>query len=229
MFELAMQRREFLSRAARNAVALGVFHRLPLRLSAGVSHLIPSFTSIRDRYFLQFLRLNPVVSTYLGGDGYHHSLSLTNGKLRDYRPDALAQERQFYRTTRDQLGGIDVQSLSPTDRIDHDVLQAQLGFLLHQLEDTRPYERAIDTYVAEPFRGIDWQLQQMQRLSGEELGTADEWSLVVARLLSVPGYRTLRDRISRPVNGGGICRTGEWSSGMESKDPRRMWTISAPP
>jgi uncharacterized protein (DUF885 family) len=83
---------------------------------------------------------------------------------------------------------VDRNDLRHTDRIDYDVVQAQLGFLLHELEELRHYERAIDTYIAEPFRGVDWQIQQMQEFPGGLLGSADEWELVVSRLAAVPAY-----------------------------------------
>jgi uncharacterized protein (DUF885 family) len=183
-----MHRRDFLHRFTGSAAALGIVRQLGGCRPSASSDRSPSVASIRDQYFLHFLELNPVVSTYLGGDGYDPHLAGINGKLRDYRPEALATERDLYRRIRAELGRIDLRSLNTSDRIDHAVLQAQLAFLLHQIEDTRHFERAIDTYVAEPFRGIDWQLQQMQRISGTVLGTPEEWDLVVARLRSVPSY-----------------------------------------
>ena len=68
------------------------------------------------------------------------------------------------------------------------MLEAQLAFLLRQIDERRYHERSVDTYVAEPFRGIDWQMQQMQSFPGELFGTEGEWRLVVARLEAVPGY-----------------------------------------
>jgi uncharacterized protein (DUF885 family) len=183
-----MHRRDFLFRTAQGAAAFGVLGHVGGCRPAGNAVNSNPFVRIRDRYFLRFLQLNPVVSTYLGGDGYSPSLSTINGKLRDYRSEALSEERTFYRGVRDELGRLERQALSATDRIDYNVLQAQLTFLLHQLEDLRYYERAIDTYVAEPFRGVDWQIQQMQQFSGGLLGSPDEWELVVTRLRAVPDY-----------------------------------------
>jgi uncharacterized protein (DUF885 family) len=183
-----MRRRDFLFRTAQSAAAFGIARQLgACRPSGGAAGSSP-FVSIRDRYFVQFLQLNPVVSTYLGGDGYSPTLATVNGKLRDYRPEALDTERVFYRTVRDELSRVDRNRLRAGDRIDYDVAQAQLGFLLHQLEELRQHERAIDTYVAEPFRGVDWQIQQMQEFPGGLLGSADEWELVVRRLAAVPAY-----------------------------------------
>jgi uncharacterized protein (DUF885 family) len=183
-----MRRRDFLVHAAGTAAAFGILRYTGGCRTAGNGAGTGSFASIRDRYFLRFLQLNPVVSTYLGGDGYSPELSTINGELRNYRPDALETERAFYRGVQADLARVDRQTLSDSDRIDYTVLQAQLAFLLHQIEDLRQYERAVDTYVAEPFRGVDWQIQQMESFPGNLLGSQDEWRLVIARLAAVPPY-----------------------------------------
>jgi uncharacterized protein (DUF885 family) len=183
-----MHRREFVHRSARAVTAFGVLGQVGACSRGADAEPGPSpFASLRDDYFLRTLELYPVVSTYLGGDGYSSRLAGINGRLRDFRPDALSQEIGFYRQVRDRLGRIDRKALSAAERIDADVLEAQVGFVLHQLDDRRYPERSVDTYVAEPFRGVDWQLQQMQSLP-DGLGTEDEWTLVVRRLDGVPAY-----------------------------------------
>ncbi|HEU0300020.1 MAG TPA: DUF885 domain-containing protein, partial [Longimicrobium sp.] len=72
----------------------------------------------------------------------------------------------------------------------HAVMGAQLNFILHQMEELRYHERSVDTYVAEPFRGIDWQIQQMTDVGGGMLGTQGEWELLIARLGEVSAYVT---------------------------------------
>ncbi len=42
-------------------------------------------------------------------------------------------------------------------RIDRNVALAEIEFLLHQHQVLRHQERALDSYVDEPFRGVDWQ------------------------------------------------------------------------
>ena len=149
------------------------------------------FAGLRDRYFVRALALNPVTATYLGGDTYSPTLRAVNGRLRDYRPAALAAERAFYQETKRAWSAIRPASLTPAERIDHAVMGAQLDFVvLHQLEGLRYHQRSVDTYVAEPFRGIDWQIQQMSDAGNRLLGSAAEWDLVVARLQAVPGYLT---------------------------------------
>lgn len=185
-----MHRREFVQRSGWTAVAFGILrHIAACHAPSGASTASSSpFAALRDRYFLRTLELNPVVSTYLGGDGYSPTLADVNGRLRDYRPDALRGEIGFYHEISGGLARIDRNRLSPAERIDAGVLEAQVSFVLHQLEDRRYQERSVDTYVAEPFRGVDWQLQQMQSFPGGLLGSEDEWRLVIARLGAVPAY-----------------------------------------
>jgi uncharacterized protein (DUF885 family) len=181
-----MRRRDFVLRSTQAIAAFGILRQLGACRAPGSAST--PFATLRDRYFLRTLQLNPVVSTYLGGDGYSPELADANGRLRDFRPESLTAEGRFYQEVRNALAGVDRKRLSPTERVDAAVLEGQLAFLLHQLEDRRYHERSVDTYVAEPFRGVDWQLQQMQRVTDELLGTESEWRLVVARLKAVPEY-----------------------------------------
>ena len=184
-----MHRREFVHRSVWAVAAFGILRQIGACRASGPTPAAASpFSALRERYFLRTLELNPVVSTYLGGDGYSPTLVEINGRLRDYRPASLEREAAFYHEILDGLSRIDRAGLSPTERIDADVLDAQLAFLLHQIEDRRYHERSVDTYVAEPFRGVDWQLQQMRSFPGGLLGTEAEWPLVVTRLRAVPGY-----------------------------------------
>jgi uncharacterized protein (DUF885 family) len=180
-----MKRREFLLDTTRAGagVALCASAWVP-RATAQPS----SFDELRDRYFERALRLHPVVCTYLGGDGWSTELLGVNGRLRDFRQAALDDEIAFYREIRAGLQRFEPGSLGDRDRIDREVLGAQLEFMLHQTADLRYHQRAVDTYVAEPFRGADWQLQQMTPAAGELLGTEQEWRLVIERLLAVPAY-----------------------------------------
>jgi uncharacterized protein (DUF885 family) len=188
-----MHRRTFLRHSGEAALAFGILRHLPACTGtgkAGASKADQAFLSLRDRYFLKALELNPVTATYLGGDGYDPSLAKINSRLRDYRPPALGDERAFYLGIRKELEAIDPTKLTSASRVDHQVMTAQLRFMLHQLEDLKQYQRAIDTYVAEPFRGVDWQIQGMSggAEGSPELGTEDEWGLVVERVRAIPPY-----------------------------------------
>jgi uncharacterized protein (DUF885 family) len=198
-----MRRRTFLLRTGQAGLALGLLPQLgDCRPAPEVVGQDGPFLALRDRYFLRALELNPVTATYLGGDAYHSSLARISGRLRDWTPGALEAERAFYQEIEAARTGIDPAALSPQLRIDHAVLGAQLGFLLRQSGERRSHERAIDTYVAEPFRGVDWQIQGMSIPSASEgptapapsasegplRGTEDEWALVVERVRAIPPY-----------------------------------------
>ncbi|HET7473308.1 MAG TPA: DUF885 domain-containing protein [Candidatus Limnocylindrales bacterium] len=150
--------------------------------------------TLRDRFFLQQLQRYPVVSTFLGGDGWQEGLDEANGRLRDTSPEAIQAELAEDRDLEAELATIDVDHLDPQSRVDARLIQAQLAFLIHQLGELRYHERAVDTYVAEPFRGIDWQLQQMQPMGSDggdapgPTGTDDEWQRLVSRVRAVPEY-----------------------------------------
>lgn len=186
-----MNRRSFLQRASITAAAFGILRNLEACATTPVPAAAPlpvDFAGLRDRYFLFHLKRNPVTSTYLGGDGYSPELADTNARFRDFRPSSLDEEIKFYRDVRAALGRVLPASLSPVEQVDFKLMNAQVGFLIHQLADLQYFKRSLDTYVAEPFRGIDWQIQQMVELPGGMLGTEDDWKLVVARTLQIPGY-----------------------------------------
>ena len=145
------------------------------------------FIQLRDGYFRDQLVRNPVTSTYLGGDGWDPALQSLGGRLRDYSAAALADENREYKKLERSHSSIDAALLTPQRRVDHAVMGAQIVFLRYQL-DRRYHERCVDTYVAEPFRGVDWQIQQMRAFPDGTLGDEGEWRLLVTRLNSIPSY-----------------------------------------
>jgi uncharacterized protein (DUF885 family) len=181
-----MERRAFLTRTAQVAAGFGILRYATACRSAPTAD--PQFAALQRRYFIRSLELNPVTSTYLGGDGFAASLADVNGRLRDYGAPALAAEAAFLREIRTALAGFDPARLATADRIDHGVMGAQIDYLLHQIEERHYQQRCLDSYVAEPFRGVDWQIQQMTDASSGLLGSEPEWALVVARVRAIPAY-----------------------------------------
>ena len=159
-----------------------------------------NWPDLRERYFVGFLKRNPVTATYLGGDGYSTKLADVNASLPDVSKRGRAEEIAFYRSIFADLEKIDAATLSPDDAIDREVVKAQIRFMLHLLVDLRYDQRSLDTYVVAPFRGVDWQIQQMSELQGGGRGTAEEWNRVTRRVLAVPAFllavqATLREGI----------------------------------
>ncbi len=146
-----------------------------------------AFSALRDEYFRGQLSMNPVTCTYLGGEGWDPALTGMAGRYRDYSPGALGAESQETRRLERAHAALDSALLSSARRIDHAVMGAQLAFLRYQM-DRRYHERAVDTYVTEPFRGIDWSMQQMRALPDGLLGDAPEWAMLVKRLGAIPEF-----------------------------------------
>ncbi|HEX8560462.1 MAG TPA: DUF885 domain-containing protein [Pyrinomonadaceae bacterium] len=147
-----------------------------------------AFKAAHDRYVVEFLRRNPTVNTYLGGAGLDPSLREVDGRLRDHSPSALAEEDSWLADAQKTFQGVDPASLSPARRIDRDVALAQISFLLRQHQQRRYQERAVDTYVSEPFRAIDWQLQGLTQTGEKSYGTPEEWRLVTQRVSDIPRF-----------------------------------------
>jgi uncharacterized protein (DUF885 family) len=148
----------------------------------------PAIAGVLARYGVELLRRYPTMNTYLGGAGLDPSLVPVDGALRDYSPAAIQQEDQWLAMTARQLGAINADALTDPVRIDRDVAVAQIRFLLH-LHQVRHYqERAVDTYVGEPFRAIDWQIQGLTETAPGSYGTAEEWNLILLRVRAIPAF-----------------------------------------
>ena len=139
-------------------------------------------------YAVEFLRRNPTTNTYLGGAGLDPSLKEVDGMLRDYSTTALAAEDQWLTDTAKALEAINPSGLSASLRIDREVALAQIRFMLREHQVRKYHERALDTFVSDPFRAIDWQLQGMTHTDEKVYGTAEEWTLLINRVRGIPRY-----------------------------------------
>ena len=175
---------------------------LPLACS-GKDVRLP-WPAVRERYFVGYLKRDPVTATYLGADAYSPELAEINAELPDVSTAGREDRKAFYRSILDDLDRVNPSSLSPADAIDREVVRAQARFLKHMLEEARHDLKSIDTYTVTPFRGVDWQIQQMTPLPGGGLGTAQEWQRVIKRVRAIPGYlrgaqESLREGIAQGV------------------------------
>lgn len=185
---MSVDRREFLRAGATLAAGVAAAPLLDgCRLESRQELADESFTALRDEYFRGQLTVNPVTCTYLGGDGWDPALASLAARYRDYSPGALDAEGRELRRIERTHATLDSALLSSPRRIDHAVMGSQIAFLRFQME-RKYHERAVDTYVTEPFRGIDWLLQQMRPLADGLLGDAEEWGTVEKRLSAIPAY-----------------------------------------
>jgi uncharacterized protein (DUF885 family) len=146
------------------------------------------FTTLEHRYVVFVLGRFPVVSTYLGGSEFDPALADNDGRLRDYSPEALNEEDARLGEFREQFTALEPDGLSARRRIDRNVALAEIEFLLHQHQVLRHQERALDSFVDEPFRGVDWQIQGMTSTGAATYGTESEWQEVIARTGAIPAY-----------------------------------------
>jgi uncharacterized protein (DUF885 family) len=152
------------------------------------------FSALERRYVIFVLQRYPVVSTYLGGSEFDPTLADNDGRLRDYAADALKEEDTHLGEFREQFTGLDPNTLSPRRRIDRNVALAEIEFLTHQHQVLRHQERALDSFVDEPFRGVDWQIQGMTATGSGTYGTESEWQAVIARTRAIPAYLATAER-----------------------------------
>lgn len=152
------------------------------------------FPALERRYVIFVLGRYPVVSTYLGGSEFDAVLADNDGKLRDYSVEALRDEDARLAEFREQFTSLDPAGLSARRRIDRSVALAEIEFLLHQHTVLRHQERALDSYVDEPFRGVDWQIQGMTPTGAGTYGTEAEWQEVIARTRAIPAYLTTAEK-----------------------------------
>ncbi|MFN8065418.1 MAG: DUF885 domain-containing protein [Vicinamibacterales bacterium] len=166
----------------------------------------PLITRALSRYVVEFLKRNPTVNTYLGGAGIDPSLGTVDGQLRDYSPEAIAEEDRWLAMTARELGAVNVGALTEAVSIDRDVAIAQTRFLLRQHQVRHYQERAVDTYVTEPFRAVDWQLQGLTQTSARTWGTAEEWALLVRRVRAIPRFlATAQQQLEAGVKAGRVA------------------------
>ena len=146
------------------------------------------FASLEHDYAVYMMSRFPVVATYLGGSAFDPALSHIDGKLRDYSPEALQSEDVRLDEFRDRFKALDAAKLSARRRIDQSVALAEIEFLLHQHQARRHQQRSLDSFVDEPFRGVDWQIQGMTPTGSGTYGTDAEWQEVIARTQAVAAY-----------------------------------------
>jgi hypothetical protein len=146
------------------------------------------FRTLEHDYAVYFMSRFPVVATYLGGAAFDPVLADVDGQLRDPSAAALVEEDKRWEEFRVRVEALKESQLSVRRQIDRRIVLAQLEFLKHQHQVRRQQERALDSYVDEPFRGVDWQIQGMTPTGPGTLGTSAEWRLVIARERAIPKY-----------------------------------------
>lgn len=146
------------------------------------------FALLEHEYVVYFLGHFPVVATYLGGAAFDPQLAQIDGRLRDYSPQAIRDEDTHLVKFRMRFAALAPAGLSPRRRIDRSVALAEIAFMLREHTMRHHQQKSLDSYVDEPFRGVDWQIQGMTPTGAASYGTDAEWQAVIARSRAVPAY-----------------------------------------
>ena len=173
-----------------------------------------AFASLEHEYVVYFLQRFPVVATYLGGSSFDSALVGVDGTLREHSAAALTEEDARLADFRRRFAALDDAALSARRRIDKSVALAQIDFLLRQHGARRYQERSLDSYMDEPFRGVDWQIQGMTPTGEKNYGTPQEWQRVVERVRAIPAYLA----VARGQLDAGVAakNTPDWRMLMQS-------------
>ena len=145
------------------------------------------FATLEHAYVVYSMSRYPVMATSLGGAAFDPSLADSDGRLRDDSPAAIAAEDLRLRELRTQFAQLESRHLSARRRIDRTVALAQIELLLHRHEVLRLQQRALDTYVEEPRRGVEWLILGMPPGTAGEASEA-QWQHVLARTRAIPAY-----------------------------------------
>ncbi len=174
-----------------------------------------SFDALRKRYVKVFFQQFPVVSTYLGASGLDPALEPLDGALRDYRDSSLTREAGIWNELSGRVRRVNRAKLSSRDRVDLDVMAAQLAFLSRNLAERR-HEKALDVSLEEPFRGVDLLLLSRTPQPGGTPGTPGEWQRIAERTEAIPAYLETALTATR----AGVAR------GPASTPDRRVITVA---
>jgi len=146
------------------------------------------FAVVEHDYAIYVLGRFPVVATYLGGAAFDAQLADVDGRLRDYSPEAIRAEDAQLGQFRARFAVLAPAALSPRRRIDRSVALAEIAFLEHLHAVRRHQQSSLDSYVDEPARGVDWQIQGMTPTGPATRGTEAEWQALLMRVRAVPQY-----------------------------------------
>lgn len=91
------------------------------------------FVDLAGNFLEQYLELYPENATFLGDHRYDH-------RMNDYTLGAVTRDRAFAQHYLDSLNDINPRQLSTTNRIDYQILKANLRSALFQLDSLREYE-----------------------------------------------------------------------------------------
>ncbi len=118
---------------------------LALAMSGCTSRNSQSLLPLVEQFVYSSLKFSPVGAT---GAGYHEHEGLRlDEMLDDLSPAALEAQRAFYRGFKERLAKLDPGRLTPEERADYDILDAQVALGLLELDQIQSYRHNPTVYV----------------------------------------------------------------------------------
>jgi len=207
-------------------VALSACGAIPDDRARGIRYTPEeSFARLESDYAALVLERHPVVATYLGASGWRADLAGADARLRDFSESGLAAESAALAAVERRLDACREESLSPDARIDARVIRSQVAFLDRSFRVRRHHLRAVDTYVLEPYRGIEWLVRAMPPRAGGRAGSAADWDAVASRARAAREYlRVASENLARGVREGVVpdARVIR-ADGLEGAEATERW------
>ncbi len=166
------------------------------------------FEKLAEEYVYTTLSWSPVSATQ---NGYHqHGNVRLDAILDDYSPQTIERQRRWLADFRLRLMRTDVESLSPDDRADYNILQDQVSLALHEINTVQGWRHNPTLYVELIGNGI------YAPSVLEYAPKAERCRHIVARMTHIPDLlgqarRNLDDspeiwnRVAREENDGNVA------------------------
>lgn len=104
-----------------------------------------AFEQATEDFVYSALALSPVSAT---AAGYHQHQGIhLDDLLDDYSPEGLARQRSFLTGTRDRLRSFPLDTLSPEERADYQIIDDQISLSLLELDSIQNYRHNPTVYV----------------------------------------------------------------------------------
>ncbi|HVV44115.1 MAG TPA: DUF885 domain-containing protein, partial [Bryobacteraceae bacterium] len=103
------------------------------------------FSKMTEEFVYKTLSFSPV---FASGQGLHEYNNVSfDTQLDDMSGPAIIKARNFFADFHKRLQDLDKNSLSPEDRADYDIIDAQIGLSLFDLDIARSYQHSPQSYV----------------------------------------------------------------------------------
>lgn len=138
------------------------------------------FSKLADEFVYKTLSFSPV---WASSQGLHQYNGVSyDTQLDDVSQNAVQRQRTWYVEFHKRLEAVDKDSLSPEDRADYDVIVAQIGLALFDIDMARSWRRSPQSYVELIGNAL------YNPLILEYAPKEDRFRHIVARLNGVPAF-----------------------------------------